>query len=323
MRTPDITFSVIVTFYNQREFVADALDSILAQSGEDIEVVAVDDGSDDGTADVLRDYEAAVKVVVHERNEGASSARNSGAAMATGDYLLFLDGDDAFMPWAFDVYRTIVRARRPVLIFGALLWFEGPLPATPDEPASVRLIEYPDYFRKDRSLGAWAGGTAIDSRAFREAGGWDPKVAVCEDYDLVWRLGLSGPVVYAIEPATALHRAHGGQTTQQHARMLDGIEHLVALERSGRYPGRGLRALDRKACVGGCVLFWCVKLRPHARRRTTKLLLRSWPLVVAAIAVRLRARIQGRRSPETLEIARARLQRSSAPASQAPVVGRG
>jgi GT2 family glycosyltransferase len=303
VQDPGITFSVIVTFHNQREFVADALDSILAQDRDDLEIIAVDDASSDGTADALREYDGLVKVLLLDENQGVSGARNRGAAEAEGDYLVFFDGDDAFLPWAFDVYAAVARARRPITIFGSLQWFAGPIPAPGDKPREVQFIEYPDYFTKDRSLGAWAGATAIATHSFRQVGGWDPEFRVCEDYDLMWRLGLSGPVIYTMEPATALHRAYAEQSSQQAAKVLRAVERLVEMERVGRYPGRGLRALDRKACVGGCVLFWAIRLRRHSPRQTATLVVRSWPLVIAAVAVRLRALVRGRQPIQTIQLA--------------------
>jgi GT2 family glycosyltransferase len=301
-----VTLSVVVTFFNQRAFVADALESLLAQSREDVEIIAVDDGSGDGTSDVLRRYDDRVKVLLLAVNQGISGARNSGAAHATGDYLIFLDGDDAFLPWALDVYSTIGRARRPVVIIGSLQWFAGELPRAEERPPEVQFIEYRYYFMKDRSLGAHGVATAVDTRFFRQVGGWGPELPVCEDYDLMWRLGLSGPVVYVTDPPTVLHRAHAGQTTQQRMKMLEGVERLVALEKSDRYPGRGLHALERKACVGGFALQWALALRNDSRGGTARLLARSWLLVLVAIAVRATAVIRGRRPIQTIELERRR-----------------
>ena len=91
MRETNITFSVVVTFFNQCEFVDDAIESILALDRSDLQIVAVDDASSDGTVDALREYEGKVKLVLLEENLGVSGARNAGAAVASGDYVLFFD----------------------------------------------------------------------------------------------------------------------------------------------------------------------------------------------------------------------------------------
>jgi GT2 family glycosyltransferase len=297
-----MTFSVIVTFFNQREFVEDALESVLALDRDDLEIIAVDDASTDGTADALRRYQGGVKTVLLDTNGGASYARRRGAAVAAGDYLVFLDGDDAFLPWAFDVFETMARTRQPTMIIGALEWFAGGTPAAGEPPRELRFVEYRDYFAKDRGMFPQPGSTAIARRALEEVGGWDPELRSVEDYDLIWRLGVAGPVVYVTEPAITLHRAHAGQTTQQGARLLTGVQHLVDMARAGRYPGGRRRALERRACVGGCVFYWVTTLRGRHRRQRLLLVLRSWPFVAAAIAVRARARLRGRRPSTTLPI---------------------
>lgn len=83
--------SVIIPLYNAEEFVAEAIESVLAQKGIDVECIVVDDGSSDKSADVVAKYP------VHyfsKDNGGASSARNYGLQHATGDYVMFVDADD-------------------------------------------------------------------------------------------------------------------------------------------------------------------------------------------------------------------------------------
>lgn len=89
-------FSVIVPCYNSKDFIRKSLDSILLQKFEDYEVVAIDDGSTDGTANILDEY--AIKYskfkVYHYSNAGVSVSRRRGITKARGKYVLFLDSDD-------------------------------------------------------------------------------------------------------------------------------------------------------------------------------------------------------------------------------------
>src|ERR1700742_5077307 len=87
-------FSVLITFHNQKQFVKDALDSALAQKNASYEVIVVDDASTDGTAEALQEYGDRVRVSCLEKNVKACAARNHAASLATGEYLVFLDGDD-------------------------------------------------------------------------------------------------------------------------------------------------------------------------------------------------------------------------------------
>src|SRR5689334_19435660 len=97
--------SIVITCYNQRDFIRDAVESALLQRAD--EVIVVDDASDDGSSEILRTYGDAITLGRMPSNGGPARARNRGASMATGDYLVFLDGDDVLMPWALEIYRRI------------------------------------------------------------------------------------------------------------------------------------------------------------------------------------------------------------------------
>lgn len=87
--------SIIIPTYNYKKFVCDAIDSVLNQDYENIEVIVIDDGSTDGTRECLEKYGDKI-LYVYQDNQGPSVARNTGLQLATGDYLGFLDADDVF-----------------------------------------------------------------------------------------------------------------------------------------------------------------------------------------------------------------------------------
>ena len=98
MNNSDIKVSVIMPVYNARDFIANAIDSVLSQTLKEIELICVDDGSTDGSLDILREYQAnddRVRIVT-ETNAGPAIARNNGIRRARGEYLAFLDADDFF-----------------------------------------------------------------------------------------------------------------------------------------------------------------------------------------------------------------------------------
>ena len=102
--------SVIVAVYNVKDYLSGAVGSLLRQTEEDIEVLLVDDGSTDGSSALCDQYageDGRVKVL-HKENGGLSSARNAGAAAATSEYVLFLDGDDYLCD---DALETLVRTK--------------------------------------------------------------------------------------------------------------------------------------------------------------------------------------------------------------------
>ncbi|MDR2869804.1 MAG: glycosyltransferase [Deferribacteraceae bacterium] len=93
-----IKVSVIVPVYNVEQYLRECMDSILAQTLREIEIICVDDGSTDGSLAILQEYAAKDERVqiLTQANAGAGAARNKGLAVARGEYLSFLDGDDFF-----------------------------------------------------------------------------------------------------------------------------------------------------------------------------------------------------------------------------------
>ena len=89
--------SIIITNYNYGHYIEEAIDSALQQTHKEIEVIVVDDGSTDNSREILATYGNRIKTVF-QANQGLPSARNAGIAIATGEYLLFLDADDILLP---------------------------------------------------------------------------------------------------------------------------------------------------------------------------------------------------------------------------------
>ena len=91
--------SVIIPTYNYGRFIREAVDSVLNQTYTDQEVVVVDDGSTDGTRNVLKDYIETGKITyIYQKNSGPGAARNTGIRASEGEYICFLDADDKYLP---------------------------------------------------------------------------------------------------------------------------------------------------------------------------------------------------------------------------------
>ncbi len=104
MEKGGIKISVIIPVYNTQEYLTECLDSVIGNTLEDIEIICVDDGSTDGSAEIIKKYsvrDSRIKAIAKE-NGGLSSARNTGLAAAAGEYVLFLDSDDSIEPRALE-----------------------------------------------------------------------------------------------------------------------------------------------------------------------------------------------------------------------------
>lgn len=99
--------SVLIPTFNRRDYVVAALDSVLAQDFTDFEIIVVDDGSTDDTADVMRPYADRIRYV-RTANQGPALARNVGMQVARGEYLAYLDSDDLYYPYKLRLQATLL-----------------------------------------------------------------------------------------------------------------------------------------------------------------------------------------------------------------------
>lgn len=89
--------SIIIITYNDRKYVGEAIESALAQTYKDYEIIVVDDGSSDNTSEVLAEFGDQV-TVIYQENRGLSAARNTGIRASKGEYVAFIDADNVWMP---------------------------------------------------------------------------------------------------------------------------------------------------------------------------------------------------------------------------------
>jgi glycosyltransferase involved in cell wall biosynthesis len=298
-----LRFSIIITSYNQREFIKDAVDSALSLWSRDREIIVVDDASTDGTQEILKQYGDAIRLICKETNQKACAARNSGAAVASGEYLVFLDGDDIFLPWALDVYEKILQAKNPKMILGRLWWFKGKLPVLQpgDTPHEIRIVEYQDFLHKDRPFESSASALVIDRQSFRVAQGWPEDIWPMEDHNFTLHVGDYGRTIQISAPPTTFYRNHAVNTIHHVPPYIPALYKIIRKERAGKYPGGERRSRERRARIGGLVVFWAKRAaKAGLYGAALKLLAREWPLVLAAVTRRLGAVLKGRQPCETI-----------------------
>ena len=121
--------SIIIPCYNVQEYVGACLDSVVRQTLKEIEIICINDGSYDDTLSVLLSYanrDNRISVVSKE-NGGLSSARNAGFTIASGEYIYYLDSDDAIAPTALEeLYRTLKNNDLDLLFFSGIVHYESP-----------------------------------------------------------------------------------------------------------------------------------------------------------------------------------------------------
>jgi len=101
--------SVIIPTYNRAQLCKSAVESALSQTHGNVEVLVIDDGSTDNTREVISGIDNRVKYL-YQANAGVSAARNTGLMAATGDYVAFLDSDDAWLPWKLEAQLSVFKS---------------------------------------------------------------------------------------------------------------------------------------------------------------------------------------------------------------------
>lgn len=292
-------FSIVITCFNHRAFIADAILSALNQTCAPKEIIVVDDASRDGSPQVLDAFADRVIVIKNVTNVGANEARNLGARRATGDYLVFLDGDDLFRQEAIAIYDHLADASRPVLILSLLSFFDNEIPSM-NVPAGepIRFAEYPRLMLKDRPYASSASAIVVDRKAFLAAGGWT-EVFPCEDTDLFLRVAAKGSSIHILAPETALKRGHASNYSRNILAMTSGIFKVLVSERKGNYrQGESLYA--RYCFIGGPCFFWVKECLSIGEPGTAiRLAVVSLPMILAAIFHKLGVALKGRSVVQT------------------------
>lgn len=217
--------SVVIPCYNHARFLGEAIESVLAQTYPNLEIIVVDDGSTDHTAEVAAGYPDAR--YVHQNNQGLAAARNTGLRQSRGEFLVFLDADDRLHPDAVEcgVHHLL---NSPELAFvsgryryikedGTVLREYGQNPAGPDSYAS---------FLRGNYIGMHATVT-YRREALEAVGGFDPSLPACEDYDLYLRIVRKYPVA-AHGNLAADYRQHGSNMSRDPRLMLKTVLQVLS-----------------------------------------------------------------------------------------------
>jgi glycosyltransferase involved in cell wall biosynthesis len=298
-------FSIVIACYNQEGFVGEAVESSLSQDFSSKEIIVVDDASSDGTATVLNSFGDSIIFARLPTNGGAAAARNHGASLARGQYLVFLDGDDAFMPGALDVYGRLVAARSPKLIFGRAAKCYGKIPEakTPDLSRDVQFVEYANFLAKDRPCVFNTSTLVVDRSAFRSAGGWSPDIFYQDIQDLLTKLEVSGKMILVLAPETVWYRMHSTNAVTKVLPFVEGIYVLLAKAKAGLYPGGPERWVERSAWFGGLIFYWTkTAVRAGLYRDAFLLLATGWWMILFAVIRRGTACLVGRKPIEILPL---------------------
>jgi glycosyltransferase involved in cell wall biosynthesis len=222
--------SVVVPTYDRVAMVPEAIDSVLAQDPEDVEVVVVDDGSRDGTDRVLaRRYAGDPRVRVHrQENSGVAQARNRGIDLATGSLIGFLDSDDLYLPGFLSAHAAALAAHPEAAMSLCDARYDDV--ASPAGPTMLRRMpDGPPTSIEDVCRGGWAMITPALFRADVVRSLGFSSLYFAEDTEFLCRFLLAGHRFVVDPRALYAYRHHAGvgsepqRTDHVRRRRIDGV----------------------------------------------------------------------------------------------------
>ncbi len=251
--SPEVTV-VIPTRDRWRMLASCGLQSALSQIDVDLEVVVVDDGSSDGTAERLRHlHDARVRVLRHDESKGRAAARNAGIAAARGEWIAFLDDDDLWSPVKLRRQLERAAATDAQLVYTGVIEIDedgNPLmTAVPKATTLEGLLEW-------NTIPAGASNVIARAEHVRAVEGFDERLTYVEDWDLWIRLAARGDLAVVPEVLVAYVR-HGSGTRLIGRHAVDEMQYFVK-----KHEQNGLR-------VDPAVFLWWVATdnRLDGRRR--------------------------------------------------------
>jgi glycosyltransferase involved in cell wall biosynthesis len=192
--------SVIIPTYNRLSFLQKAVDSVLAQTYSNFELIIVDDGSEDNTPDLFADYDPAI-VYLRQENKGPAAARNAGVKAAQYDLIAFLDSDDRFTEKKLAIQMKAMNENPTYLISHTQeIWYRNGRFLNQKKRHQK---SHGDIFRQSLKLCAVGMSTVLMNREiFERYGLFDEEYPCCEDYEFWLRIGAEQRFLLVDEPLT-------------------------------------------------------------------------------------------------------------------------
>ena len=206
--------SIIIPTYNRLPMLKEAVDSVLAQDFEDFELIVVDDGSNDKTAEEIKRYGGRVKLFQHSENRGVSAARNKGISHARGKYIAFLDSDDLWVKGKLKIQVNFLddNPHYP-LCYTDEIWIRRGKRVNP----MLKHAKYSGWiFEKCLPLCIISPSSAMMKKTlYSKVGLFDEALPVCEDYDFWLRTSARFPIFFINRKLIIKRGGHPDQLSQR------------------------------------------------------------------------------------------------------------
>jgi len=210
--------SLFIPSYNQRDYLREAIDSALAQTLTPCQIIVVDDGSSDGSQDLIADYArrhtSLFTPIFHKRNTGVSQVRIDALQAVRGDFVSYLDGDDRYLPEKLEMEAAALAQHPSAKIAFSNNVYVSEDGRTPirrwiDDEAPPEGNVFAETFARDFPKRSLFRMELVAYEPWKRIGFHDPNLKLYEDFDMRIRLTKHLEVVYCDEVLTEI-RTHGG-----------------------------------------------------------------------------------------------------------------
>ena len=202
--------SIIIPAYNCQQWISQSIESALAQTWPNKEIIVVDDGSTDNTLSIAKRYESKSLKVVHQENRGAAAARNTGLKLAQGDYIQYLDADDLLAPDKIEYQIRLSEEESNVVLFSSSfgIFYVSPKRAKFKPTSLWRDLPPSDWLCTKFKENLWMNPAVwLVSRELTDlAGPWDERLSLDDDGEYFCRMIRFSKKIKFVERAKVFYR---------------------------------------------------------------------------------------------------------------------
>lgn len=289
--------SIVVPFYNQAPFLEHTLRSLTAQTEPDLEILVVDDGSTEPPDAIVAAIGDPRLRLIRQPNRGVAHARNRGLAESTGEFVAFVDADDALAPAMIDTLANALRGDAQC----GFAYCEIQHVDTAGNPADTyRIANARPTLSGDILQSLLTGGyfppvaVLIRADALAGTGGFDAPLGGCCDWDLWIRLSIAGWHAAFVPEPLAYYRRHEASMSRDASHMRQtAIDTLT--KNMTRHPARMAAAMHGLIETSEAIYAANVELREHLQRHEAQRL--TWRADIAAAAQHIRSLEDAMREP--------------------------
>ena len=280
--------AAVITTYNgaTRGYMLEAIASVLSQTMQPSEILVVDDGSTDGTAEYLRErFGGAVRVESLSKNAGPSAARNHGIRVAACPLVAFLDDDDVWLPKRLEEQIAVMKEAGARMVFGRAELIDSRGTVLPDRwPTYPEALSWPGILFRNPVQGP--SGVLVRREALLAAGGFPEAFRIAEDWVLWARIARLTPIRF-LDKVVSRYRQHDQQAAAGRSTTWIREQTLAALRELVRELPPAQAALVLSSYVAGGALRALANRKPRealrlARAATGRV---DWPSLIRRAAV--------------------------------------